>query len=79
MSNIAERFTAKFSNCRRIWRGRFTIFFVSSKRVTESIFPLRKLRFPPPPDWKTFFDRHIRTVDDATPITRDEIYDGRLR
>ncbi len=31
------------------------------------------------PDWKTFFDRHIRTVDDATPITRDEVYAGRLR
>ena len=30
------------------------------------------------PDWKEFFDRHGRTVDDAQPMTRDEIYAGRL-
>lgn len=29
--------------------------------------------------WKEFFDRHGRTVDDAQPLTRDEIYAGRLR
>lgn len=31
------------------------------------------------PDWKTFFDRHTRTVVDACPMSRDEIYADRLR
>lgn len=30
------------------------------------------------PNWKAFFDRHGRTVDDAQPMTRDEIYAGCL-
>ena len=30
------------------------------------------------PNWKAFFGRHGRTVDDAQPMTRDEIYAGRL-
>lgn len=29
-------------------------------------------------DWKEFFERHGRTVDDAQPVTRDEVYAGRL-
>jgi len=33
----------------------------------------------PSPDWKTFFERHTRTVEDARPMSRDEIYADRLR
>ncbi len=33
----------------------------------------------PSPDWKTFFERHTRTVSDASPMNRDEIYVERLR
>lgn len=31
------------------------------------------------PDWKAFFERHTRTVKDAEPINRDDIYADRLR
>jgi hypothetical protein len=31
------------------------------------------------PDWKAFFERHTRTVQDAAPMRRDEIYADRLR
>ncbi len=30
------------------------------------------------PDWDSFFKRHIRTVTDATPLLRDDIYAERL-
>lgn len=29
-------------------------------------------------NWKVFFDRHGRTVDDVQPMTRDETYASRL-
>ena len=32
-----------------------------------------------PPDWQAFFNRFTRTVTDARPLTRDEIYADRLR
>ena len=30
-------------------------------------------------DWDGFFDRHSRTVSDATPLNRDDVYADRLR
>lgn len=30
-------------------------------------------------DWKTFFERHTRSVEDACPMNRDEIYADRRR
>jgi hypothetical protein len=33
----------------------------------------------PAHDWGGFFDRHTRTVGDATPLSRDEVYADRLR
>jgi len=32
-----------------------------------------------PMDWPSFFHRFTRTVSDAQPLTRDEIYADRLR
>ena len=34
---------------------------------------------PVAPNWKAFFDRHGRTVDDTEPRRRDEIYASLLR
>lgn len=31
------------------------------------------------PDWKTFFERHTRIVEDGHPMRRDELYADRLR
>ncbi|MBK8535557.1 MAG: hypothetical protein IPL59_10750 [Candidatus Competibacteraceae bacterium] len=33
----------------------------------------------PSADWQTFFDQFTRTMTDAQPLTRDEIYADRLR
>ena len=30
-------------------------------------------------DWDSFFDRHTRTVSDAMPLSRDEVYADCLR
>jgi hypothetical protein len=33
----------------------------------------------PHPEWDSFFKHHTRTVTDATPLPRDDIYAERLR
>lgn len=33
----------------------------------------------PPTDWRKFFARHGKIVENAEPIGREEIYAGRLR
>lgn len=49
--------------------------FVEARHGIE----IRREGASPASDWKTFFDRHTRTVEDACPMSRDEIYADRLR
>lgn len=33
----------------------------------------------PAGDWQGFFERHARTLDDPVPVSREDLYAGRLR